>query len=346
VRFLCRTCAEWRPLQRRADLRSLHSGSSPPCFSSALAPEPASACFPKDRVRQGYGQPQSPVLLEQRAVAFGADLVRERRDNELDADGLPCHGACKTLARRLGDLLLRLLLRLHLRPPGPLGGRDPVPCGTAHPPRWLGRFGPLHLPLRPALLHQPRHFPPCSDAHPPRRLGRLGLRPPRTLGGGDPRPSGGAHAATPAGDSCRSRRTTYSAGFSRVYGLKCRDGLVDAIALRSKFCKNPIGDWELPAGGETAAAGCEYTSSKPGHGPESSKNPKPGNPKNPPSNTPKSPRPQNRQNGEARWGTSGQKKLSVTKKARSRTAVVRTLRQFLNCLPGCCEMEDDVKPCV
>jgi len=72
---------------------------------------------------------------------------------------------------------------------------------------------PRHLSLRPALLQQPRQLPPRS----------------------------GAHAATPAGLSCHFWRTAYSPGFSRVYGFKCRNSLVDAVALRTKFRKNPAG---------------------------------------------------------------------------------------------------------
>ncbi len=113
---------------------------------------------------------------------------------------------------RLGDLL-RLLLALNLCPSGSLRRRDPLPGGTAHPAHRLRCFGSLHLPLRPALLQQPRQFPP----------------------------GGGAHAATPAGLPCRSRRTTYSPSSSRVDSFECRNRCVNPVTLRTKFRKNPVG---------------------------------------------------------------------------------------------------------
>ena len=72
---------------------------------------------------------------------------------------------------------LRLrLLPLHLRPPGTLCRRDLLPCGFAHPPRWLGgsvRLGlcpRLHLPLRPARVQQPRQFVRAAALMRPRLL--------------------------------------------------------------------------------------------------------------------------------------------------------------------------------
>jgi len=79
----------------------------------------------------------------------------------------------------------------------------------------------LHLPLRPALLQQPRQLPPRS----------------------------GAHTTTPAPGGCPSRRTTHAPASSRVDGFKCRDSLVEAVALRTKFCKNPIGVHDGSSGG-------------------------------------------------------------------------------------------------
>jgi len=54
----------------------------------------------------------------------------------------------------------------------------------------------------PALLQQPRQFPPGSRAH-----------------------------ATPAGDSCRFRRTTYSPATRRIQTFDRGNGSVEAVAL-------------------------------------------------------------------------------------------------------------------
>jgi len=80
---------------------------------------------------------------------------------------------------------LRLLLRPHLRPSSPLCGGYLLACGSAHPPHRLGR------------------------------LGLLRFRPPGTLGGGDSRPSGGAHAAATLG----SHRSLNGLGRSPASGL-------------------------------------------------------------------------------------------------------------------------------
>ena len=77
----------------------------------------------------------------------------------------------------------------------------------------LGRLPLLPPSRRPLFLHHSGHFPPRS----------------------------GAHAATPAHLPCRPWRTACSPASSRVKGCNCRNGLVDTVALRTKFRKNPVG---------------------------------------------------------------------------------------------------------
>jgi hypothetical protein len=92
-------------------------------------------------------------------------------------------------------------------------------CGCGFPLCSLCRLR-LHLSLRPPLLQQPRQFSPRS----------------------------GTHAATFPLGSRRPWRTAYSAASSRADGFKCRNSLVDAFALRTKFPKNPVSVHDSPLG--------------------------------------------------------------------------------------------------
>jgi len=84
------------------------------------------------------------------------------------------------------------------------GQNSPVSLRLLHPR--------LHLPLRPALLQQPRQLPA----------------------------GGGAHVTTASPGSCCPWRTARHPAPGRVQAFDCHDGAVDAGTLCMKFCKNAI----------------------------------------------------------------------------------------------------------